>query len=153
MLLSLVVLLTVFLSVAITSAAPVAEDLVAELVAPLSGSQEGHRLGRVHVCTGADWSGRCKYLVHPLDSCNSLDREFKRNLGSFGPDPCTLCFAYETAHCSFGDGFFWMFQAPGNATGGIGVPNNAWNTRIASYKCWPSPDCLGHRTDEAAVGK
>ncbi len=58
------------------------------------------------------------------------------------------CSCIRTAHCSFGDGFFWMFQAPGNATGGIGVPNNAWNTRIASYKCWPSPDCLGHRTDE-----
>ncbi|RPD59513.1 hypothetical protein L227DRAFT_576328 [Lentinus tigrinus ALCF2SS1-6] len=141
---SLVFLLTLFLSVVVVSGSPVATELAPELIAPSSNwPQSGHQLGRVHVCTGTNWTGHCEYLVHPLDSCNVLDRSFKHNIGSFAPDPCTLCFAYETSHCSFGDGFFWMFQSPGNATGGIGVPNNAWITRISSFKCWPSPDCMG----------
>ncbi|RPD67913.1 hypothetical protein L226DRAFT_564135 [Lentinus tigrinus ALCF2SS1-7] len=90
---SLVFLLTLFLSVVVVSGSPVATELAPELIAPSSNwPQSGHQLGRVHVCTGTNWTGHCEYLVHPLDSCNVLDRSFKHNIGSFAPDPCTLCF-------------------------------------------------------------
>ncbi|KAI0703268.1 hypothetical protein C8Q76DRAFT_754397 [Earliella scabrosa] len=97
--------------------------------------------GGAYFCTGTDWTGLCDIAITPYDTCNELLLPWRKHVASFTPSPCTLCFAYETRHCSFGKGFFWMFQYPGNATGGIGVPNNAWNRRLESFKCWRSPDC------------
>ncbi|KAI0747219.1 hypothetical protein C8Q80DRAFT_1180110 [Daedaleopsis nitida] len=100
-----------------------------------------HGLAKTYLCTETNWSGLCELVIHPMDSCNSLRWPFRRRVGSFAPAPCTLCFAYETQHCSFGRGFIWMFEFPGNSTGGVGVPNNAWHDRMESFKCWRSPDC------------
>ncbi|KAI0747213.1 hypothetical protein C8Q80DRAFT_1180084 [Daedaleopsis nitida] len=98
-------------------------------------------VGGVYICTGTNWSGTCGYAVQPVNACIVLGSDCKNKIASFGPDQCTMCLAYTTTNCSFGDGFFWMFQYPGSATGGLNVANNAWNKRIGSFKCWKSPDC------------
>ncbi|TFK78445.1 hypothetical protein K466DRAFT_606978 [Polyporus arcularius HHB13444] len=102
---------------------------------------EKRNVGGVYICSGTNWSGSCGHAVQPLDTCIVLGSDWKNEIASFGPDSCTMCFAYKTTNCAFGDGFVWMFQNPGDASGGRRVTNNAWNTHIASFKCWRSPDC------------
>ncbi|RPD53470.1 hypothetical protein L226DRAFT_614791 [Lentinus tigrinus ALCF2SS1-7] len=102
---------------------------------------EKRNIGGVYICSGTNWGGECGYAVQPLDTCIVLGSDWKNKIASFGPDSCTMCFAYKTDNCAFGDGFFWMFQHPGDASGGRSVTNNPWNKHIESFKCWRSPDC------------
>ncbi|KAI0703274.1 hypothetical protein C8Q76DRAFT_754412 [Earliella scabrosa] len=98
-------------------------------------------VGGVYICDGTDWTGKCGYAVQPLDTCIVLGSDWKKKIASFGPDQCTICHAYASNQCSFYQGWFWIFQYPGSATGGRNVPNNDWSNRIQSFKCWRSPDC------------
>lgn len=113
------------------------------------------------LCTDVNWNGHCGHATQPLNECIVLGSEWKNKVSSFGPDECTSCigFAYvlpsctplenrsltrlcrcRTSDCSIVKPpnstpvQAWLFNYPGDATGGIGT-NNPWNDRIASFEC------------------
>ncbi|KAL5498849.1 hypothetical protein ACEPAH_2204 [Sanghuangporus vaninii] len=48
--------------------------------------------GGVFICTDLNWGGTCGYAVQPLDECILLGSDWDKQISSFGPDPCTICF-------------------------------------------------------------
>ncbi|KAL5521459.1 hypothetical protein ACEPAF_2207 [Sanghuangporus sanghuang] len=96
-----------------------------------STSVEKRTPGGVFICTELNWGGTCGYAVQPLNECIPLGSDWDKQISSFGPDPCTICFAYRESNCDEAE---WEFTNPGDATGGLGT-SDPWNDQISAFLC------------------
>ncbi|KAI0703421.1 hypothetical protein BC835DRAFT_1023757 [Cytidiella melzeri] len=96
-------------------------------------------VGGVYICTDINWGGTCGYAVQAINQCIVLGSDWNKQISSFGPDECTICYAYSSNDCvpsaTQTAGSEWTFTYPGDDTGGLysgGVP---WNDQISSFIC------------------
>ncbi|KAI0346650.1 hypothetical protein BDW22DRAFT_789809 [Trametopsis cervina] len=98
-------------------------------------------VGGVYICVDINWGGRCGYAVQPLNTCIVLGSDWNKQISSFGPDPCTRCFASSYSNCGANisptTGDSWTFNYPGDPSGGAGAqsPYTPWNDKISSFSC------------------
>lgn len=108
---------------------------------------EKRTVGGVYICDDVHWGGKCGYAVQPLYTCIKLGSDWNKKISSFGPDPCTFCYAWDIDNCNK-DGESdtaktWFFSYPGKDDGGIGVPypEGSWNDQISSFSCGRISSC------------
>ncbi|KAJ7703451.1 hypothetical protein B0H16DRAFT_1638706 [Mycena metata] len=107
-----------------------------KLAAASTPSSDLGRPGGVFICTDLDWKGKCGYSVPPLNDCVLLASPWLDAISSFGPDPGSTCFAFNTGNCDQNEAQ-WSFTFPGDDTGGEAT-TNPWNDQITSFACVPS---------------
>ncbi|KAJ7034571.1 hypothetical protein C8F04DRAFT_567274 [Mycena alexandri] len=112
-------------------ARPISQNLAASAPASDLGKPGG-----VFICQNLDWKGLCGYSVTPLNDCILLSSPWLDTISSFGPDPGSTCFAFNTGNCDQNEAQ-WSFTFPGDDTGGEAT-TNPWNDKITSFACVPT---------------